>query len=92
VLGRVSSAHFTVLRDLEIDSMLPLGLPDILADPAILDLHEGAGRRIAIESAKLGGRDLAVRALRAVLLDDVEQHEAARLRLLSLGHAVASSC
>ena len=37
--------------------MRPRGLPEHLADFAVLNLDEGARRRIAVKPAKLGGRE-----------------------------------
>src|SRR6185503_10339606 len=47
------------------------------ADIAVLRLDHGARRLVAIEPAEQLGRDLAVGALRAVFIEDVEQHELA---------------
>src|ERR1700730_2232090 len=57
-----------------------------LADLAVLRLDEDACRGVAVQAAEIGGGHFAVRGLRAVLVDDVEQHKAVRQSLLSLGH------
>src|SRR5262245_29360048 len=58
------------------------------ADLTILRFDKGAGRQIAVEAAEIGGRNLAVRGLRAVLVEDVKKHEAGRAGLLFLGHVL----
>src|SRR5262245_13809734 len=62
----------------------------LLGDSTILRFHLGAGRLIAVEPAKQGRRDLAVRALAAVLIDDIEQNELRARRWL--GHGDLSGC
>src|SRR6266511_720750 len=59
-----------------------------LADLAILHLDDGPGRHVSVEPAELGGRNLPVRGLRAVLIEDIEQDKAVWDGLL-LGHGFA---
>src|ERR1700680_1002228 len=47
----------------------------LLGDRTVLLLDHRAGGRVAIETAQHRARHLAVRSLRAVLIEDVEQHE-----------------
>src|SRR5579859_1837253 len=56
-------------------------------DRPILRLDDRLCRLVAVEAGKFGQRDLTVRRLRPVLIDDIEQREAVRPELLdNTGH------
>ena len=71
--------------------MRPRGLPDTMPISRSCASTKVPGWQIAVESAELAGRNLSVRGLGTVFIENIEKHEAIGSSLRFLGHGYTLS-